>query len=502
MKENLRASYLRRRFRSLLLTLRRRRALVHLLLVGSLLLLLFGVVVHRRPGRVRRRFRPDLCQIPLTYRDDDELQGRIHRFPSVQERVKLYMSNWYRTPCNESLVRQWNLTAVSKPIPLQKRSLSNGTIVYLVGEKEVPNDPGTRRFQIGSGTLPARMFHADLSTLRHCAADDDPHNHMRFYCKDIISTITSLLSDDQTEISFSGVPLFYQFGDATESKAPDEWGQSLLSQPRLPHVKKFRLSLHYAELEHITRQNVWTPQDRAQSCTVAVPSTVRGAQRLQPIIWKLNIKRHFGYLYQVPCNDSPWETKKNMAIFRGKLNGDLKKATSDNMLERCLALERCKLTWDYRDSKLIDARLTSMMNVLPSVVEGVDLMAPVLSMKDMLGYKGIIVLEGNDVSSGLKNAMLSSSVVLMPKPLFTSWAMEELLEPWIHYIPLLPDLSDVEDKVAWMLQHEAEAQRISYRATLWIKDLVFHPTAAQDEESIMKEILKRYSQHFVMAHAA
>mmetsp|Transcript_17223 Transcript_17223/g.32164 ORF Transcript_17223/g.32164 Transcript_17223/m.32164 type:complete len:123 (+) Transcript_17223:764-1132(+) len=118
-------------------------------------------------------------------------------------------------------------------------------------------------------------------------------------------------------------------------------------------------------------------------------------------------------------------------------------------------------------------------------------------MQDILSYKGIIVLEGNDVSSGLKWALLSSSVVLMPEPLFTSWAMEELLEPWIHYIPIERDFSDLDEKVAWMIRHDAEARRISYRATLWIKDLVYHPQAKEDEKLIFRGVLDRYSRHFV-----
>jgi hypothetical protein len=84
----------------------------------------------------------------------------------------------------------------------------------------------------------------------------------------------------------------------------------------------------------------------------------------------------------------------------------------------------------------------------------------------------------------------------MPAPEYTSWAMEELLEPWMHYIPLKSDLSNVEEMVQWMLDHPAEAQRISQRATLWIMDLVFHPDSETDDRQINQEILKRYSAYF------
>jgi hypothetical protein len=57
--------------------------------------------------------------------------------------------------------------------------------------------------------------------------------------------------------------------------------------------------------------------------------------------------------------------------------------------------------------------------------------SPAMSMRHLLQYKVIIMLEGNDVASGLKWALLSQSVVLMPPPQHTSWAMEELLQPWV-----------------------------------------------------------------------
>ena len=83
--------------------------------------------------------------------------------------------------------------------------------------------------------------------------------------------------------------------------------------------------------------------------------------------------------------------------------------------------------------------------------------------------------------------------------MMTSWLMEELLEPWVHFVPLYSDLSNVETQIEWIVRHSAEAQRIAHRVTLWMKDLVFHPQAVQDEEIIFQEMLRRYGQHFVYA---
>lgn len=80
----------------------------------------------------------------------------------------------------------------------------------------------------------------------------------------------------------------------------------------------------------------------------------------------------------------------------------------------------------------------------------------------------------------------------MRPPTVTSWAMEELLEPWVHYIPLDLDLTDIVEKVQWMLDHDEEARQIAVRGSLWMKDMVSHP----DADKIYGDILKRYKSHF------
>lgn len=120
-----------------------------------------------------------------------------------------------------------------------------------------------------------------------------------------------------------------------------------------------------------------------------------------------------------------------------------------------------------------------------------------MSYSSMLEYKALIMLEGNDVSTGLKWALYSQSVVMMPKPTRSSWAMEELLEPWVHYIPLKDDLTDVTEKVQWMIAHDSEAEEIAKRASLWMKDLVLHPDSQHDDELINEEMIRRYGAHFL-----
>jgi hypothetical protein len=75
--------------------------------------------------------------------------------------------------------------------------------------------------------------------------------------------------------------------------------------------------------------------------------------------------------------------------------------------------------------------------------------------------------------------------------------MEELLQPFVHYIPLENVEDDVQVKMQWVLDHDAEAQAIARAGKLWISDLIVHEDAPTDEEQIFDEIVKRYQAHFV-----
>jgi hypothetical protein len=125
-------------------------------------------------------------------------------------------------------------------------------------------------------------------------------------------------------------------------------------------------------------------------------------------------------------------------------------------------------------------------------VNGIEVVRNKVGVDIIQKHKVIISLEGNDVASGLKWSLQSESVVLMPPPTRTTWAMEELLQPWVHYIPMHPDGSNVEEMVRWALNNDNEARRIAERATLFIYDLVYHPNAADDDRKVKEEIARRY----------
>ena len=195
-----------------------------------------------------------------------------------------------------------------------------------------------------------------------------------------------------------------------------------------------------------------------------------------PIVWLLNSRRHFQYVPSVKWLDTPWEFRENKAMWRGKPTGTLRpdQREGKSISEICDMLPRCRFVRTYIDTPGLDIGVSQQLSYLPIDNENTKIIKGNKHRIQQLHYKAVIIMEGNDVSSGLKWALYSRSVVMMPKPTKTSFLMEELLEPWVHYVPLKSDLSDVEEKMKWIIEHDKTARRIAGRATLFIHDLLFH----------------------------
>ena len=388
-------------------------------------------------------------------------QSRAERFPSVEQRVKLYMSNWYTPPCRDYLdghVRYAYETSGSGND--DKNDWPRLKLAGFQNFTSLPADP-TASMYLDSIIEPDMVFFLERDIVLDCAnasapVDDnndspksngsDGHRrdtasrvkvrmNMRMYCHDVADTLLTALdhiawegisSSRQSSQPFHAPPTILQFGDNGYSHVHGD--------VKVPHIKKFRSAV--SDPGDISRVVDSKTTHSSSSTCYSGPrtflNTVHGNTKLQPIVWKLATHRHFDKLYTVFREDTVWSEKKDMAIFRGQLTGSKRgynKTLSD--YENCHKLLRCRMVYDHANSTLVDARLTNTRNRLPSVIDGVELTSKKIPLSTMLEYKGIIMIEGNDVASGLKWALLSQSVVLMPEPKHTSWAMEELLLPWV-----------------------------------------------------------------------
>jgi len=304
------------------------------------------------------------------------------------------------------------------------------------------------------------------------------------YCLDALEIVDIVEQMDNN--ANTSTPLLAMFGDDTGLDAGDLFD--------LPFFHKHRAVATCEQIKKVTGD---ISRQGDSSCWMSHRQPLEteyyqevNSKRLAPIIWKRN-PRHWTPLKQAAKMDTPWIKKKDLAFWRGIMTGTSQLGETD--VETCRSNQRCSFVLDHAESKLIDCGLTNHHELLSSgVVDGTSVMKSAVDMKVYQQHKIIISLEGNDVASGLKWNLQSQSVVLMPPPTRPSWAMEELLQPWVHYIPMHPNGSNAEEMIRWALDNDMEAQRIAERATLFIYDFVYHADATKDECEVKKEIVRRY----------
>ena len=95
-----------------------------------------------------------------------------------------------------------------------------------------------------------------------------------------------------------------------------------------------------------------------------------------------------------------------------------------------------------------------------------------MSVDDQTKYKYILCLEGNDVATSLKWSLMTNSIVIMSKPIIESWLMEGLLQPYIHYVPLKDDFSDLDEIIEWCRNNDKKCEEISKNSTQFMKQFM------------------------------
>lgn len=115
-----------------------------------------------------------------------------------------------------------------------------------------------------------------------------------------------------------------------------------------------------------------------------------------------------------------------------------------------------------------------------------------MTQDEQLKSKYLICLEGNDVGTSLKWQLSSNSVVLMAKPTIEGWLMEGALEPFVHYVPLKNDLTDLDNIIDWCKNNDDKCKEISANARKHMAQFM-----NEEDEIILHNILCKWYKNNV-----
>jgi hypothetical protein len=180
----------------------------------------------------------------------------------------------------------------------------------------------------------------------------------------------------------------------------------------------------------------------------------------------------------------PWRDRLPIAIWRGSStgSGELSEETlPDNKRYR---LCQHSLSLPHR----LDARFTAVVQApdhsttkrLERLLRDETLLAPRMDPWHMALHRWIVEIDGNVNSWGLLWKLASGSCVLKVISERKQWYYHRL-QAWKHFVPIRPDLSDLNATLAWCQQHGPECESIAHAGEALAMDVIQHLDQAQDE---------------------
>jgi len=165
-----------------------------------------------------------------------------------------------------------------------------------------------------------------------------------------------------------------------------------------------------------------------------------------------------GFLDKIPFTD-----KISKIIFRGSL-------TSPITLMKISPFEkasRFEIVEKFISEYWVDFGLTS----IPNNVKESDkyktysdrinkTMKNIVKLEDHFKYKYILCMEGVDVSTAFGWVLLSNCIPIHPYPYIHNIWFHQDLKPYVHFVPIKPDGSDLKEIFLWCESHQEECEKI------------------------------------------
>ncbi|KAI8925089.1 glycosyl transferase family 90-domain-containing protein [Entophlyctis helioformis] len=167
------------------------------------------------------------------------------------------------------------------------------------------------------------------------------------------------------------------------------------------------------------------------------------------------------YYYPVGAPDisklPSWTERQSKLYWRGSTTGG--HATNGNWRE----FHRHRLIMMTKDQPaLFDVAFTKITQCDPKDCKDIAKEIPISPpspFTDVYKYKYVLDIDGNSFS-GRYLKLLTSGALVFKMTIFSEF-FDRWLVPYKHYIPVQPDLSDLEEKVLWAKENDALAQQIA-----------------------------------------
>lgn len=159
----------------------------------------------------------------------------------------------------------------------------------------------------------------------------------------------------------------------------------------------------------------------------------------------------------------PWSERKPLAYWRGASSGCDRPTLRMRVLDSLFSFPHADVRftpggWDFNDKDIPAQYFTSQR----------------VGLREHVENKYILIVDGNCIASAHQWVFGSGSVPIMITHPDNQYWFKKYLRPMVDYVPVAYDLSDLQEKIAWLVEHDAEAEQIAKNA-MYIATTLFTP---------------------------
>lgn len=184
-----------------------------------------------------------------------------------------------------------------------------------------------------------------------------------------------------------------------------------------------------------------------------------------------------------------WQQRKPTVFWRGSTTGT--RITESNWQE-VPRIKLCRIAQDLNDESLIDCKISKIVQVdndkVKEIIINSNLVGNYIENIEFIKYKYLIDIDGNSNAwSGLFRKLLTGSCVLKVESDWKQWYYPRL-KPWVNYVPIKNDMSDLIEKITWCREHDREAQSIGEQGRELALAMTLDSELQKANETILKAI--------------
>lgn len=215
---------------------------------------------------------------------------------------------------------------------------------------------------------------------------------------------------------------------------------------------------------------------------------------------------------EMPIDDIKWDNKKPIAVFRGASTGNgvtidtnirLKLAYLSSLKEidpndQLPFLDAGIHKWNLRPKKIMKISKLQTINIKDINIE----LSQSLSYTEQCQYKYIIHVDGHVSAFRLGCELGMKSVILKVDSEWKLW-YSYLLQPYIHYIPIKEDLSNLIEQIKWCKNNDIKCQQIALNAYNFFLNFLQKDTLLdfiQTKLFQVKQIIGNYTYSYPLPH--